>query len=163
MELMRPAAHRPQPITRLVQRPGLGHQPPVEGQGLVRPQHPGVRVVARHGQGLGLGQTDGQGGGIQVAGYGLDRVLVHPGDTHVERHPGVFQHGPPRRALGGQDQGLRGVAHQVVPILWLRCSLSRLVMAAAVSSTDLRLTSIVGQPRRSKARRALIVSSRTAS
>ena len=50
------------------------------------------------------------------------------------------------------------IAHQVVPIFWFLCSLSRLVMAAAVSSTERRVTSMVGQPRRSNARRAHVAS-----
>ena len=110
---------------------------------------------------LAAGQLDREAGGVGGIVDRLDRILVHIGDMDGEGHAGVFQHGAAGGALGRQNQGLG--RHQLVPILWVRCSLSRLVMAAAVSSTERRVTSMVGQPRRAKARLALIVSSRTAS
>ena len=108
--------------------------------------------------------TGGQGVGRGPLHRRLDLVLVHPGDLDGEGDAGVLQHGGARGAARGQDQAfaLDG-GHQAAPRRRERFSLSRLTMPAAVSSTERRVTSMVGQPRRSKALRALTVSSRTAS
>ncbi|MNE09994.1 hypothetical protein D3C80_1026890 [compost metagenome] len=155
------AAHGGQTLARGLKGRGLRDQAAVEGQGLVGAQHPGVGVVTRYRQGLGPRQLDGQSGGVHARRF--QGVFVNVGDLDGERHAGVGQHGAPRGALGGEDQAFAVGRHIGAPSLRLRRSLNRLMMAAAVSSTERRVTSMVGQPRRSKARRALMVSSRTES
>ena len=71
MQGMRAAAHGPEPRPRFVEGFGLGHQPAVEGEGLVAAQHPGVRMEAGHGQRLGRRKFDRQMIGFDRAKFGL--------------------------------------------------------------------------------------------
>src|SRR5207247_11199582 len=89
---------------------------------------------------------------------GLGRVFVDAGRAGRERHAGAGQHRLARGAGGGEHD-----LHQaMISATWPCLALIRLITAAAVSSTERRVTSITGHLYFSNQRRALTVSSRPA-
>ena len=97
--MMRSPTHGAQPVASFGQRTCLGDQTTLEGQGLVRPQYPGVRVLARHRQGLDTCEFDCKPSRICRIMRCLDRILVDVSDLYREDDPGIGQHRPTSRAL----------------------------------------------------------------
>ena len=87
---------------------------------------------------------------------GLHGALVHPGDLGFERHACGAEDRRAGRTLRCQNDHPRISTAPRPPD-------KRLMIAAAVSSTERRVTSMTGQPWRSNSRRAAMISSRTAS
>ena len=99
MELVDLAAHGRQPRARLTERSRLGDEAAVETESLVSAQNPGIRVVARDRQSLGLRQFKRKSSRIRRVMNGLDGVLVHIGDLDREDDAGLRQHRAPRCAF----------------------------------------------------------------
>ncbi len=97
-------------------------------------------------------------------GARLDRALVDVGRPDLDRNAGGLEQCAARRALGGEHQRLRGEPERhVTPVTCRRRrSASSVSTAAAVSSIERRVTSMIGQLCRAQSLRAKAISSATA-
>jgi hypothetical protein len=89
------------------------------------------------GERLGFGKPHGELFKIAAGHFALQRVLVDIGLFGAEGYPGVREDRRADGAAGGKNES--GSGHW----FWRADNLVRI--AAAVSSTDLRVTSIIGQ------------------
>src|SRR5215217_260067 len=156
VQLVALAAQQLQTLARLDHALGLVEQGAVEIEGLVGADDEVARSVARDPDRLQLRQRVGDIARTIALGQqgGLDRTLVDAGDGGFERHARAGQDRGAGSALGGEN-------NHPSTSTWPRPPDSRLMIAAEVSSTELRVTSITGQPWRSNSRRAAMISSRT--
>ena len=141
--------HLPAQQLELVPRRGpidrLGEAALPERQRLVRAEHKPTR--RRHGQRLLPRQQGRNASGIAQTGLGLNRAFVDISGNHLDRDAGTLKQGSTAHALGCQQQRLIGKpeCHDDQTTGCRRRSASSLSTAAAVSSIEQRVTSMLGQ------------------
>ena len=125
----------------------LGEPALPERQRLIGAEHQPARLLHRHGQRLLPRQQRRDRAGIGKARVGFDAALVDIGGQHLDRDARALQQRAPARALGGEHKRLIGKPerHDAYATGCRRRSVSRLSTAAAVSSIERRVTSMLGQ------------------
>ncbi len=141
MQLVRPPPQALQPLARLFEAFGLVDQLAVQIQRLVGPDDQGAFGPHPHGLQLGQGVRDVAGTQAFADQGRLGGGFVHTRRPGREGHAGALQQGAPRGAGGGQDH----LGHVMISATCPWRALIRLITAAAVSSTERRVTSMTGQ------------------
>ena len=155
-QIVRLPAQFPQQRARLFQIGAFADQHTVEHQHLIGAQHQRIRHRGRHLCRFQFGQRLGHRARVRTGHLKrvLHRRFIHSGRMNSKHYTGCGQQAGPRRACRCQ--------HQPGHTDTLR-SPRRFRIAAEVSSTERRETSMVGQPICSNRRRGAVTSSRTCS
>ena len=166
MEFMRPPGQRGELRGGARSVGGLGKQFFAQRQRLVGAEDEAARLLRGDPKRLLAGEfaRDCRPAGARRAQRRLEGALVDHGVAGLERNARRPKQRAARGALRGEEKRRPAAPERahVAEMNFSLCSLCRSMIAAAVSSIDRRVTSIVGQPRSANSLRDCATSSATA-